>query len=70
MRQTARRSALAFRLNGADGKQGQVVRGMASNQTGTPWGIPNQTIGKHLVLRNYLRGWLPILGRYQSRLLL
>lgn len=42
---------------------------MAKREGGQLWPIPKQTVGKHLVLRNYLRGWLPILGRYQSRLL-
>ena len=35
----------------------------------TLWPLEPQTLGKHLVLRNYLDGWLPILGRWNGRLL-
>ena len=34
-----------------------------------PWTMEEQTLGKHLVLRNYLNGWFPILGSTESRLL-
>lgn len=35
----------------------------------TLWQIEAQTVAKHLVLKYYLEGWLPILGRWQGRLL-
>ena len=35
----------------------------------TLWPREEQTEGKHLVLRNYLDGWFPILGRWNGRLL-
>ena len=35
----------------------------------TLWPLEPQTLGKHLVLRNYLNGWFPILGRWNDRLL-
>ena len=35
----------------------------------TLWPLEPQTLGKHLVLRNYLDGWFPILGRWNGRLL-
>lgn len=35
----------------------------------TLWRREEQTEGKHLVLRNYLDGWFPILGRWNGRLL-
>ena len=35
----------------------------------TLWQLEPQTLGKHLVLRNYLDGWFPILGRWNGRLL-
>lgn len=34
----------------------------------TLWHRDQQTAGKHLVLRNYLNGWFPILGRWNGRL--
>ena len=36
---------------------------------GTLWPRDEQTEGKHLVLRSYLDGWFPILGRWNGRLL-
>ncbi len=39
-------------------------------EAGKPWPRPEQTAGKHLVLRHYLSGWLPILGSQHRRLLL
>jgi len=35
----------------------------------TLWHLDEQTEGKHLVLRNYLDGWFPILSRWNKRLL-
>lgn len=35
----------------------------------TLWHRDEQTLGKHLVLRNYLNGWFPILGSWKRRLL-
>ena len=35
----------------------------------TLWQLETQTEGKHLVLKYYLDGWLPILGRWNRRLL-
>jgi three-Cys-motif partner protein len=35
----------------------------------TLWRLEPHTRGKHLVLRNYLDAWLPILGRYNGRIL-
>ena len=37
--------------------------------TATVWPRDEQTEGKHLVLRNYLNGWFPILGKWNGRLL-
>ena len=36
---------------------------------GTLWPCDEQTEGKHVVLRSYLDGWFPILGRWNGRLL-
>ena len=36
---------------------------------GTLWPRDDQTAGKHLILRSYLDGWFPILGRWNGRLL-
>lgn len=33
------------------------------------WPIEPHTIAKHVILRNYLRAWFPIMGRYNKRLL-
>ena len=33
------------------------------------WTKDQQTQGKHLILRNYLNGWFPILGSSNGRLL-
>ena len=33
------------------------------------WPLEPHTLGKHLVLRHYLDGWFPILGRWNGRLL-
>lgn len=35
----------------------------------TLWRLEPHTKGKHLVLRNYIDAWLPILGRYSGRIL-
>ena len=35
----------------------------------TLWARDEQTEGKHLILKNYLDGWFPILGRWNGRLL-
>ena len=35
----------------------------------TLWSMEDQTLGKHVVLKSYLDGWLPILGRWNDRLL-
>jgi len=37
--------------------------------TTTLWRLEPHTKGKHLVLKNYLDAWLPILGRYNGRIL-
>jgi three-Cys-motif partner protein len=37
--------------------------------TSTLWRLEPHTKGKHLVLKNYLNAWLPILGRYSGRIL-
>lgn len=34
----------------------------------TIWKMEDHTAGKHLVLREYLNGWFPILGRWNSRI--
>ena len=34
----------------------------------TLWDMDDQTLGKHAVLREYLNGWFPILGRWNSRI--
>ena len=36
----------------------------------TLWQRDEQTEGKHLILKHYLDGWLPILGRWNGRLLI
>lgn len=33
------------------------------------WLIEPHTVAKHVILRNYLRAWFPIMGRYNKRLL-
>ena len=35
----------------------------------TLWERDEQTGGKHLILKHYLDGWFPILGRWNGRLL-
>ena len=37
--------------------------------SGTLWPLEPHTIGKHLVLKNYLNAWFPILSRYNKRIL-
>lgn len=37
--------------------------------TQTLWPLDEQTEGKHMLLRRYLDGWFPILGRSNGRLL-
>lgn len=37
--------------------------------TSTLWRLKPYTRGKHLVLKNYLNAWLPILGQYNKRIL-
>lgn len=39
------------------------------NPSGTLWALEPHTKGKHLVLKNYLNAWLPILGRYSGRII-
>jgi three-Cys-motif partner protein len=39
---------------------------MANNDT--LWPRDDHTLGKHLVLRSYLNGWFPILGRWNGRI--
>lgn len=34
----------------------------------TLWRKGEQTVGKHLVVKSYLDGWFPILGRWNGRL--
>jgi len=34
----------------------------------TLWDMDEQTLGKHFVLKEYLNGWFPILGRWNSRI--
>lgn len=34
----------------------------------TLWDMDDQTLGKHLVLKEYLNGWFPILGRWNRRI--
>ena len=34
----------------------------------TLWEMDDQTFGKHLVLKEYLNGWFPILGRWNRRI--
>ncbi len=36
---------------------------------GVVWPIGPHTPGKHLVLREYLKAWLPIMGMTQGRIL-
>ncbi len=36
---------------------------------GTLWALAPHTLGKHLVLRNYLNAWLPIMSRRNERIL-
>ena len=35
----------------------------------TLWALENHTLGKHLVLKNYMDAWLPIMRRYNGRVL-
>lgn len=35
----------------------------------TLWALEKHTLGKHLVLRNYMDAWLPIMRRYNGRVL-
>ena len=35
----------------------------------TLWNLEPHTIGKHLVLKNYMDAWLPIMGRWNGRVL-
>ena len=35
----------------------------------TTWPLENHTLGKHRVLRNYMDAWLPIMTRYNGRVL-
>lgn len=35
----------------------------------TKWEIEPHTAAKHVILRNYLRAWFPIMGRYNARIL-
>lgn len=35
----------------------------------TKWEIEPHTAAKHLILKNYLRAWFPIMGRYNARIL-
>jgi len=39
------------------------------NPSETLWALEPHTKGKHLVLKNYLNAWLPILGRYSGRII-
>jgi len=39
------------------------------NPSDTLWTLEPHTKGKHLVLKNYLNAWLPILGRYSGRII-
>ena len=34
----------------------------------TLWDMDEQTLGKHLILKEYLNAWFPILGRWNSRI--
>lgn len=34
----------------------------------TLWEMDEQTLGKHLILKEYLNGWFPILGRWNPRI--
>lgn len=34
------------------------------------WELDSHTVGKHLVLNSYLHAWLPIMGRYNQKLLI
>lgn len=36
----------------------------------TLWSLEDHTVGKHLVLKEYLKAWYPIMGRYNHRILL
>ncbi|WP_051326889.1 three-Cys-motif partner protein TcmP [Aliagarivorans taiwanensis] len=36
----------------------------------TVWELEEHSIGKHLVLCNYLNAWLPIMSKYNQRLLI
>ena len=35
----------------------------------TLWALENHTRGKHLVLKNYLDAWLPIMRKHNGRVL-
>ena len=35
----------------------------------TLWDLDPHTIGKHLVLKNYMNAWLPIMSRWNGRVL-
>lgn len=36
--------------------------------TATLWPIPHHTLAKHAILRRYLQAWLPIMARYNGRI--
>lgn len=40
-----------------------------STPSSTKWEIEPHTAAKHVILRNYLRAWFPIMGRYNGRIL-
>ena len=40
---------------------------MSSNET--TWELDGHTLGKHLVLKNYMAAWLPIMTRWNGRVL-
>lgn len=35
----------------------------------TLWPLEPHTLGKHLVLKSYLDAWLPIMGKWNGRIL-
>jgi len=35
----------------------------------TLWKVEPHTVAKHIILKNYLRAWFPIMGQYNSRIL-